>query len=242
MVLGSISGINGATSSVKVGIGETMPSHALTVGAFDKKTMRLIGPTWPTGYGARLNFGDGDFVYIEEPMNDGMRIQANLLGIGRNPVTNRLEVEGAASKTTAGDWIANSDARLKKNIQPLHPEKTLEKLLALQGITYEWNDDKTGSVRPEGIQYGFTAQNIQQVFPSLVETDALGYLQTPYGTYDAMTIEAIRALNEKITVLQTENAGFKALVEMQQKQIANQATVLQKITAALVTAGIGVEE
>ena len=70
----------------------------------------------------------------------------------------------------------------------------IEKLLALKGVTYEWNDDKTGSQRPEGIQYGFTAQNIQEVFPTLVEEDAKGYLQTAYGTYDAMTIEAIRYL------------------------------------------------
>lgn len=70
----------------------------------------------------------------------------------------------------------------------------IEKLLALKGITYEWNDDKTGSERPEGIQYGFSAQNIQEVFPTLVEEDAKGYLQTAYGTYDAMTVEAIRFL------------------------------------------------
>ena len=56
-------------------------------------------------------------------------------------------------------------------------EATLEKLLALQGVSYEWDDNKTGNDRPEGIQYGFTAQNIQEVFPSLVSEDNLGYLQ-----------------------------------------------------------------
>jgi hypothetical protein len=35
-----------------------------------------------------------------------------------------------------------------------------------------------------------------------VEEDKLGYLQTAYGTYDAMTVEAIRALNEKIEKLE----------------------------------------
>ncbi|MEK7255377.1 MAG: tail fiber domain-containing protein, partial [Bacteroidota bacterium] len=108
------------------------------------------------------------------------------VGIGRNPVTNLLEVEGNASKSSAGDWLANSDARLKKNIQPLNSQLMLQSLLALRGVTYEWNDDKTGSKRPEGIQYGFTAQNIREVFPTLVEEDKMGYLQTAYGTFDAM--------------------------------------------------------
>ena len=140
---------------------------------------------------------------------EGRVYASNSLGIGREPVTNILEVEGAASKLIAGDWLANSDARLKKNIQPLDSREMLDKLLSLQGITYEWNDDKTGSKRPEGIHYGFSAQNIQQVFPTLVEEDALGYLQTAYGTYDAMMVEAIRALHTENLALKAEIAAIK---------------------------------
>ena len=131
------------------------------------------------------------------------------VGIGRGPVTNTLEVEGNASKSSAGSWVANSDARLKKNIQPLNSQLMLQNLLALQGVTYEWDDDKTGSKRPEGIQYGFTAQNIREVFPTLVEEDNLGYLQTAYGTYDAMTVEAIRAMHDKIEKLEAKNASLQ---------------------------------
>jgi hypothetical protein len=138
-------------------------------------------------------FADGN-VYIEDK-----------LGINRTPVTNPLEVNGNASKSSAGDWLANSDARLKKNIRHLDSGQMLEKLLALEGISYEWNDQVTGSFRPEGTQLGFTAQNIQQVFPDLVEEDNLGYLQTAYGTYDPVVVEAIRALSETIAILQKDN-------------------------------------
>ncbi len=142
---------------------------------------------------------------------EAMRINGDgKVGIGRTATTNLLEVEGNASKSSAGDWLANSDARLKTNIRQLNSEQVLQKLLSLQGVTYEWADDKTGTQRPDGIQYGFTAQNIQQVFPSLVEEDALGYLQTAYGTYDAMYVEAIRALQQQITELKTENEQLKA--------------------------------
>ena len=174
------------------------------------------------------------------------------VGIGRNALTNLLEVQGDASKTTAGDWLANSDARLKKNILPLNSEEMLQKMLALQGVTYEWNDDKTGSQRPTGTHFGFIAQNIQEVFPTLVEADALGFLQTAYGTYDAMTVEAIRALHDKIQSLEAENAAQRSEIEKLTANVAenaslkaqlhSQSVLLEKIGAALQGAGIAVEK
>ena len=133
------------------------------------------------------------------------------VGIHRVATSNRLEVNGTASKSSSGDWLANSDARLKKNITPLKSEEMLEKILALRGVNYEWNDTQTGDDRPAGVQYGFIAQDIQKVFPELVEEDNLGYLQTGYGTYDAMYVESIRALNSKIENLEKENAELRAL-------------------------------
>ena len=143
---------------------------------------------------------------------NGMVYISQELGIGGDPVTNRLEVYGNASKSSAGDWLANSDERLKKNIQPLDAQDMIEKLLSLKGITYEWNDDKTGNDRPEGIHYGFTAQNIQEVFPTLVEQDANGYLQTAYGTYDAMMVEAIRYLYMENQSLKNEMEEIRGLL------------------------------
>jgi hypothetical protein len=46
---------------------------------------------------------------------NGFVLITHRLGIGRDPALNRLEVEGNASKSSAGDWIANSDERLKTN-------------------------------------------------------------------------------------------------------------------------------
>jgi len=134
------------------------------------------------------------------------------VGIGMIPSTNLLEVNGTASKTAAGDWLANSDARLKKDIKQMDSKAVLDKMLALKGITYYWNDTVTGSKRPTQLQYGFTAQNIQEVFPILVEEDNLGYLQTAYGTYDAMYVESMRALQQQIDAQQ-------AIIEAQEREI-----------------------
>ncbi len=151
------------------------------------------------------------------------------VGIGRTATTNKLEVEGEASKTTAGSWVGNSDRRLKKDIKALNSQHMLDQLLALQGVTYQWNDDKTGSKRPEGIQYGFIAQNIQEVFPSLVVEDNLGYLQTAYGTYDAMTVEAIRALYQKIENLDSENNQLKTEVSSLQSKLTEMDQIKQRM-------------
>ncbi|MEM9886770.1 MAG: FG-GAP-like repeat-containing protein [Bacteroidota bacterium] len=155
----------------------------------------------------------------------------NNVGINQTVGTNdnTLVVNGTASKSTAGDWLANSDARLKKNIQALDSKATLKKLLGLQGVTYEWNDNKTGSDRPEGIQYGFTAQNIQTVFPTLVQEDSRGYLQTAYGTYDAMYVEALRALNSKNTALEKRLNQ----IEEENELLKSQVTKINQLEAML---------
>jgi len=130
-------------------------------------------------------------------------------GISRIPTTNILEVNGNASKSAAGDWLANSDRRLKKNINTFSEEKALENLLRLRGVMYEWNDPVTGNERPKGIQYGFIAQEIEEVFPENVSLDNQGYYQTAYGTYDALYVQSIKALNTKIDVLSKENEQLK---------------------------------
>ena len=150
----------------------------------------------------------------------------NRVSINKEIGNNTLEVNGTASKSTAGDWLANSDARLKKNIQGIPSETALKNLLSLHGITYEWNDTQTGYKRPKGIQYGFTAQNVQAVFPELVTKDELGFLQTSYGTYDAMYVEAIRALLEKIEQQKVENKSQQNRIEALEDRLENLETLL----------------
>jgi|GEM_PF-2753792 len=74
--------------------------------------------------------------------------------------------------------------------------------------------------------YGFTAQNIQEVFPSLVEEDNLGYLQTAYGTYDAMYVEAIKALH-------AENKGLKEKIKLQEGQVSQLSDRLTQFESTL---------
>lgn len=104
-----------------------------------------------------------------------------------------------AYKAGGGSWTANSDRRLKKNISHLDGSKSLEKLLQMRGVEFEWNDNVTKYQRPKGVQIGFIAQELQEVWPEKISEDEDGYLQTAYGDYDPIFVESIRALNDKIT-------------------------------------------
>ena len=147
-----------------------------------------------------------------------------------------LVVEGEASKATAGDWLANSDARLKTNIESMNSQEMLDKMLSLKGVTYEWDDKATGLWRPKGTMYGFIAQNIQEVFPDLVKSDEYGFLQTSYGTYDAMTVEAIRALQNQIRAQQNVIAKLQGQLnetDELKNQMADMQQTIQSIKAEL---------
>jgi len=83
-------------------------------------------------------------------------------------------------------------------------------LLKLRGVSYEWNDTRGIYERPVGTQIGFIAQNIAEVFPERVSKDQDGYLQTAYGDYDPVIVEAIRALQDQINTLSTEVIELRA--------------------------------
>ncbi|MFT4900472.1 MAG: hypothetical protein ACI9U0_002276 [Flavobacteriales bacterium] len=214
----------------------------------------LIGDATYTDYGLRLirnggangwthlsHRGTGEFqistidagdLVFETTSAARMRIgSTGLVGIGRTAATNILEVAGDASKTSSGDWLANSDARLKKEIKQMDSQRVLDKMLALKGVTYYWNDTVTGSKRPTQLQYGFTAQNIQEVFPILVEEDNLGYLQTAYGTYDAMYVESMRALQEQIDSQQMIIEAQKAEIATEKVENESQKQEIETIKA-----------
>jgi len=164
------------------------------------------------GYQAGYNETGSDKLYIETSSSATPLIYGTFdtdeVGINWDStiaLPNTLSVNGNASKTTAGSWLANSDARLKKDIETMNSQDMLNKILAMRGVTYTWNDNKTGLDRPDTIQYGFIAQDLQKIWPTKVSEDGQGFLQTAYGDYDAMFVEAFKAQQAQIQTLKQEN-------------------------------------
>lgn len=110
-------------------------------------------------------------------------------------------------------FTANSDRRLKKNIQTIDGHTALQLIEQMNGVTYEWNDQITGNNRPQGLQYGFIAQELQTVFPEKVSKDALGYFQTAYGDYDALFVQAIKTLKQDNDALKKQVSELKTIIE-----------------------------
>jgi len=82
------------TGEVRIGPTATTPTHRLHVhNETTDDVLRLQGPD-AVGSGARLNFGDGNFVYLDEDVDDHLIIEAS----GGVQVTADLDVTGTLSK------------------------------------------------------------------------------------------------------------------------------------------------
>lgn len=108
----------------------------------------------------------------------------------------------------AGPYIDASDARFKKNINQLSGETMLEKLKALRGVSYDflpvfgspWHSRK----QVNRTQIGFIAQEVEAVFPELVDTSNEGFKGIQYSRFVPILVESIKELRKEMKMLSTE--------------------------------------
>lgn len=93
-----------------------------------------------------------------------------------------------------------SDERLKENITPL--TGALDKVKALQGVTYQWKDRNAGT---DAVRLGFIAQQVESVEPLLVFTnnDEDGYKGLHIDGVIPLLVEAIKELTSGSTTNQS---------------------------------------
>jgi trimeric autotransporter adhesin len=122
---------------------------------------------------------------------------------------------------SATSWITlSSDKKLKKNIVPL--SGSLEKVLNLQGVSYEWKSESELTIDnirkknvgkevdppsfnfPEGKQLGVIAQDVEKILPELVHSDADGLKSVDYIKIVPLLIEAIKEQQKQIEELKTK--------------------------------------
>ncbi|MES2705813.1 MAG: tail fiber domain-containing protein [Verrucomicrobiota bacterium] len=137
-------------------------------------------------------------------------------GLGRVPAINRLEVEGQASKSTAGNWAANSDRRIKTDIQPV--TGALETLGRLKPVTFHYTPEYLA--QHPGIEnvpyFNVIAQEFREVFPDAVKfsgermPDGSDILQVDTYPATITSLAAIRELHTLVKQRDTEIAELKA--------------------------------
>jgi len=135
------------------------------------------------------------------------------VGIGTNAPGGQFELSlDQGRKPSTNTWTITSDARLK-NITGTY-NKGLKEILQLKPITYQYKnvgERKFAEEILKAVQIGFSAQDVQQVFPECVGEDEDGYLNL--NTH-AIIIAQINAIKE----LKQENEDTKKLIEILQIQ------------------------
>ena len=110
----------------------------------------------------------------------------------------KLYVSGSIRAT--GSITANSDARLKKNIERI--ENALQKVSEISGYTYN-------SIYDEDRHAGVIAQEIDKVLPEIVNKGNDGLMGVEYGNISALLIEAIKDLKVQNDSLQARLSALE---------------------------------
>ena len=104
-------------------------------------------------------------------------------------------IQGFGGATLTG--TCTSDERLKANVTDV--PSVLAKFAGLRVVNYTWNDlaSSTYSNGTTATQTGYIAQNVEAVFPELVNTNAQGFKEVNYSTLGLYSVKAVSELFKK---------------------------------------------
>ena len=155
-------GSNGAT-------GAQGPTGLLQSGSAAGNTPYWNGTSWVTNSSNIFNNGGN-------------------VGIGTTTPTVKLEVNGRL-KTLGINEI--SDERYKKDINTL--SNALKNIMGMRGVSYNWRRNEYPDKNfDDRLQIGLIAQEVEKIYPELVNTDANGYKSVEYSKLVAILIEALK--------------------------------------------------
>ena len=137
---------------------------------------------------------------------DQNNVFAGKVAIGITPGTNALEVNGNASKSSAGAWLSNSDRRIKADIESI--SGALEKLDQVRLVDFRYTEDYLAAhPEIEDRRYpNVIAQEFAQVFPNEVKSsgetlpDGSEILQVdtyPLTIYSAAAVQELHRENQQ---------------------------------------------
>ncbi len=166
------------------------------------------------------------------------------VGIGRAASINVLEVEGNASKSVAGDWLANSDRRIKTDVQTV--DNALDTLDRVRLVSFEYTADYQASHPGVGAgrYLNVIAQEFAQVFPDHVKSsgetlpngsEILQVDTYPLTIYSAAAIQELhdqmRTRDREIRALQAENRALRSANGALADRLTRLEALMDKLTS-----------
>ena len=118
-------------------------------------------------------------------------------------------MNGSVAGTSAYNNL--SDARLKKDVQPIGDALAIVE--ALRGVTFNWDKTVDPAMKLDDRNHvGFIAQEVEAVLPQAVSTasDARQTKSVAYSEVIPVLTEAIKQLKAENDALKNENSAMKA--------------------------------
>lgn len=175
-----------------------------------------IGVKTTPSYDLHLNSTDYSAEYVYSPYNGGT--VTNIIAAGTTAGTWALYAYATTLGYAAyfsgnvyctGSYLP-SDEKLKTNLRPLR--NSLDKIMQLDVITYNYKASEFPEMNlPADVQNGFTAQNLETVFPELVKFN-------PAKKEQPVDFKAVNYIG-LIPVLTEAIQEQQALIEKMQKRI-----------------------
>lgn len=181
--------VNGQLNSVTMNTNAlTSAGVFLTIGDGLTPTTAASAPILDTLAGATM-LDTSTSNAITQPTSFGQTVTIS------NTDSNAIALTVSGNVLTTGDVQSTSDVRCKTDILPI--ADALDKVLAIGGYTFRMRGAPEAAPR----HMGLLAQEVQEVAPEAVATDAEGRLTVAYGNMAGLLVNAIKELNAKVELL-----------------------------------------
>ncbi len=190
MVLGSVPGVKGGTSNIKIGVGVINPLSDLHIKQSDE-TYPLLGGGLKLERKTNTNHWDIG-------IDNGNDLDFNYNGVAKTYLNENT-----------GTFTTVSDLRNKKDIKLI--AAVLPSLMQLQAKTYHYNDNEDNAP----LSYGFIAQEVEKLYPDFVTTKGTDSMKAvAYQNFSVIAIKGIQEQQQQIELLKEELKLMKKEIEL----------------------------
>jgi hypothetical protein len=179
-----------------VGIGTASPTQRLDVnGNIAANNVKGV-LFYSQGEGETLRLTDNNGVHVHIESFDSVFRLVN------SPWTFEFFRATQSGDVYATHFHETSDAKLKTNVTQIN--NALDKVLQLNGVSFNWNNAFIDKGLPAGRDYGVIAQEVQAILPEAVSDGPNGAKAVAYTKMIPFLIEAIKEQQKQIEALKSE--------------------------------------